>query len=103
MKRDVYQAIADPTRRTIIEMLASQPHNVNGLSERFEMSRTAVSKHIKILKECGLVTTKKEGRDRLCYAELDSLGEVALWVHQYRRFWAQSLDRLENLLKEDNT
>lgn len=100
MRRDVYQAIADPTRREIIGMVSHQPLNVNDLSENFDMSRTAVSKHIRILKECGLITVKKSGRERFCHASLDGLAEIAIWVNQYKLFWNDNLDRLENLLKK---
>lgn len=102
MRRDVFQAVADPTRREIIGILSSQPQNVNELADNFQMSRPAVSKHLRILKECGLVSTEKKGRERYCHANLDKLGEIALWVHQYRRFWNTSLDKLEQLLKEES-
>lgn len=101
MRRDVFQAIADPTRRDIIELLSSHPQNVNELADNFQISRPAISKHLRILRECGLVTMKKQGRERYCHPNLDKLGEIALWVHQYRRFWNNSLDKLEALLKED--
>ncbi|MEO9484686.1 MAG: metalloregulator ArsR/SmtB family transcription factor [Ekhidna sp.] len=101
MRRDVFQAIADPTRREIIGLVSHQSRNVNELADNFEMSRPAVSKHVRILKECGLVTIEKKGRERFCHAQLDKLGEIALWVHQYRRFWNTSLDKLEALLRED--
>ncbi|MEP1032388.1 metalloregulator ArsR/SmtB family transcription factor [Ekhidna sp.] len=102
MRRDVFQAIADPTRREIIGLVSHHSRNVNELADNFEMSRPAVSKHVRILKECGLVTIEKKGRERYCHAQLDKLGEIALWVHQYRRFWNASLDTLEALLKEDS-
>lgn len=102
MRRDVYQAIADPTRREIIGMLSHQSLNVNELSDNFDMSRTAVSKHIRILKECGLLKMQKQGRERFCYANLDGLAEIALWVNQYRMFWNDNLDRLEALLKSES-
>ncbi|WP_420319121.1 ArsR/SmtB family transcription factor [Ekhidna sp.] len=102
MRRDVFQAVADPTRRGILDILSDQPQNVNELADNFQMSRPAVSKHLRILKECGLVSTKKKGRERYCHANLDKLGEIALWVHQYRRFWNTRLDKLEALLKEEN-
>lgn len=101
MRRDVFQAISDPTRRDIIGLVSMQPRNVNELADNFDMSRPAVSKHIRILRECGLVKVEKKGRERYCFAQLGKLGEVALWVHQYRRFWNNSLDNLEALLKED--
>ena len=102
MRRDVFQAIADPTRREIINQLSNTAQNVNEIADKFMMSRPAVSKHIRILKECGLVRIEKRGRERFCHAQLDQLGEVALWVHQYRRFWNERLNQLEQLLIEEN-
>ncbi len=101
MRRDVFQAIADPTRRDIIGLVSHQTLNVNELAENFDMSRPAVSKHLKILRECGLLKIQKKGRERYCHADLEKLGAIAIWVHQYRRFWNTSLDKLEEALKED--
>ena len=100
MRRDVFQAIADPTRREIINMIAHQTLNLNSVAEHFEISRPAVSKHIKILTECGLVSIKKDGRDHYCEAKLEKLGEVSDWVEQYKQFWNTKLDALENYLNE---
>src|ERR1700733_2464723 len=94
-RRDVYQAIADPTRRAIINMIASQPHNVNTIAENFDVSRQAISLHIQILIDCGLVKVKQQGRDRFCEAQLDQLSEVSIWVDQYRKHWEDKLDALE--------
>lgn len=98
MRRDVFQAIADPTRREIIHMLARQSLNLNAVADRFDISRPAISKHIKILTECGLITIHRQGRERLCEAKLDSLDEVSDWVQQYRKFWEQKLDSLDAYL-----
>jgi DNA-binding transcriptional ArsR family regulator len=98
MRRDTFQAIADPTRREILNMLAYKPLNVNSVSENFDVSRAAVYKHIKILTECGLVVVKKQGRERYCEAKLNKLSEVADWVEQYRKFWNEKLDSLEAYL-----
>jgi DNA-binding transcriptional ArsR family regulator len=100
MRRDVFQAIADPTRRAIINMIAEQPLNVNTVTENFDVSRTAVYKHIKILTECGLVEIKQQGRERFCEAKLQKLNEVSDWVEQYRKFWNARLDALGNYLNE---
>lgn len=100
MRRDVFQAIADPTRRKIINMIAHQSLNLNSVAEKFHVSRPAISKHIKILTECGLITIKQEGRHRYCEARLDKLNEVSDWVEQYRKFWTQKLDALEIYLDE---
>jgi DNA-binding transcriptional ArsR family regulator len=101
MRRDVFQAIADPTRREIINMIARRPLNLNSVAEQFHISRPAVSKHIKILTECGLITIKQHGRERYCEAELQKLNEVAEWVEQYRILWTKKLDALEKFLLKD--
>lgn len=85
MRRDVFQAIADPTRREIISLLAQQKMNLNSVVENFLISRPAISKHIKILSECGLVTIKQQGRERYCEANLESLAEVSEWVESNSR------------------
>ena len=100
MRRDVFQAIADPTRREILNRLAHQSLNVNAVAENFDMSRAAVYKHMKILIECGLIDMKQQGRERYCEARLERLNEVSEWVEQYRQFWEARLDSLENYLAE---
>ncbi|HVS98460.1 MAG TPA: metalloregulator ArsR/SmtB family transcription factor [Puia sp.] len=100
MRRDVFQAIADPTRREIIALVARQPLNVNAVAGNFDVSRTAVYKHMKILTECGLITVRQQGRERFCEAKLERLHEVSDWVDQYRTFWNARLDALENYLNE---
>lgn len=97
-RRDVFQAIADPTRRAIIGLLAGQTLTLNAVAENFRISQPAVSKHMRILTECGLVIVVKRGRERHCTARLQALQEVALWAEQYRLFWNTSLDKLEDLL-----
>jgi DNA-binding transcriptional ArsR family regulator len=103
MRRDVFQAIADPTRREIIDMVARQSLNLNSVAERFDVSRPAISKHIKILTECGLIEIRQQGRERFCEARLDRLSEVSDWVAEYKKFWETKLDSLENYLKELQT
>ena len=103
MRRDVFQAIADPTRREIISLVARQRLNLNSVAENFDVSRPAISKHIKILTECGLIVIKKQGRERYCEAKLDKLGEVSDWIEEYRKFWESKLDSLENYLQELQT
>ncbi|MBS1511342.1 MAG: winged helix-turn-helix transcriptional regulator [Bacteroidetes bacterium] len=100
MRRDVFQAIADPTRRSIIHLIASQPLNLNAVADQFNISRPAISKHIKILTECGLVVIKQQGRERYCEAKLDQLNEVSAWVEQYRKFWNTRFDALETYLEK---
>src|SRR5258707_12753850 len=92
---NVYQAIADPTRRPIINMIAVEPHNVTAIAEQFDMTRQAISLHVKILTDCGLITIRQRGRDRFCEAQLDRLSEVSAFVDQYRQHWESKLDALE--------
>ncbi len=100
MRRDVFQAIADPVRRDIIDLLAETPHTVNEVAEKFDISRPAVSKHLKILNECGLVQTIQKGRERHCVIIPAELSKVADWVTQHRRLWEQKLDSFEDYLNE---
>jgi len=99
-RRDVYQAIADPTRRQIIHMTADKPLSVNAIAESFDVSRQAISLHIKILVECELLKIKKQGRERYCEAQLAQLSEVAIWVEQYRNHFESKLDNLEMYLQK---
>ena len=99
-RRDVYQAIDDPTRRAIIQMIAAQPHNINAIAEKFDISRQAISLQLKILTDCGLVTIKKQGRDHFCEAKLEQLSEVSAFVDQYRQHWESKLDALETYLEK---
>lgn len=99
-RRDVFQAIADPTRREIIHLVAFNKLNLNSIAEKFDMSRPAISQHIKILAECGLIAIKKQGRERYCEAKLQALGEVNNWIERYRQLWHEKYTRLDNLLKE---
>jgi DNA-binding transcriptional ArsR family regulator len=100
MKRDVFQAIADPTRRQILGMIAHRSMNVNAVAGNFDVTRTAIYKHVKILTECGLVVIRQDGRERYYEARLERLSEVESWVAQYREFWTQRLDNLDAYLKE---
>lgn len=101
-RRDVFQAIADPTRREIIQLVAQRPLNLNTIAENFKMSRPAISQQIKILTECGLVVVHQKGRERYCEAQLEQLTEVAVWINQYRAFWNEKLDALEQFLDSNN-
>jgi len=100
-RRDVFQAIADPTRRHIIGLLAREGSNLNSIAAHFDVSRPAISQHIKILTECGLVAVRRQGRERICEARLDRLKEVAAWIEQYRIFWNSKMDALELFLEKD--
>lgn len=99
-RRDVYQAIADPTRRAIISMIAEQPHNVNTIAEKFDVTRQAISLHVQILIDCGLITVKQQGRERVCEVQLSQLSEVSAWIDQYRQHWESRLDALETYLEQ---
>jgi len=98
LRRDVFQAIADPTRREIIGMLVRQPLNLNSIAENFNVTRQAVSLHVKVLAECGLIVITKQGRERYCEARPDRLREVSDWVEQYRQFWTEKFGSLDKYL-----
>ena len=103
MRRDVFQAIADPNRRAIINLVAQQQLTLNGVAENFDVSRPAISKHIKILTECGLIIVRQKGRERYCEANLKALAEVSDWVNQYKIFWNDKLDALERFLEKEQS
>jgi DNA-binding transcriptional ArsR family regulator len=96
--RDIFQAIADPTRRQIIGMLARKSLNVNAIAKEFDITRQAVSLHVQFLNDCGLIVIKQQGRERYCEAKLEKLNEVTDWVNQYRKYWDNKLDSLQNYL-----
>lgn len=100
-RRDVFQAIADPTRRAIIGMIAQQPVNVNTIAEKFDVSRQAISLHIKILSECGLLSIKQSGRERFCEVKLEKLNEVHVWVQQYQKMWTGKLNELRKFVEQE--
>jgi DNA-binding transcriptional ArsR family regulator len=100
IRRDVFQAIADPTRRQIIKLVADNPLSVNTIAGSFDVSRQAISLHIKILIECELLKINKRGRERYCEAHLDQLSEVSVWVAQYKKHWDSKLDNLETYLDQ---
>lgn len=98
-RRDIFQAIADPTRRAIIDLIAQQPVNVNTIAEQFDVSRQAISLHLKILSECDLLNVQQSGRERLYEAKLEKLSEVYQWVEQYHKLWTGRLKALKNLVE----
>lgn len=97
-RRDVFQAISDPTRREIIGLLSRRTLNLNNVADHFTISRPAVAKHIRILTECGLVTVQTRGRETFCHADLKGLKEVSDWANSYQQFWNDKLDALERFL-----
>lgn len=98
MRRDIFQAIADPTRRAIIVLIASQAMTPNALAEHFDTSRQAVSKHLRILTECELVTQEYQGREIYYQLELKKMKEVDKWLEQFRKMWEARFDQLDNVL-----
>lgn len=102
-RRDVFQAIADPTRRGILSTLIKKPQNLNALAEQFEMTRQAVSLHVKILQECDVITINKEGRERLCHLKPEKLIGVADWLEPFKKMWEARFSNLDGLLNELQT
>ena len=98
MRRDIFQAIADPTRRAIIALIALQGMTPNALAEHFDTSRQAVSKHLRILTECELVTQEQKGREIYYSLEIEKMKEIDKWLEQYRKIWETRLNQLEDLL-----
>jgi DNA-binding transcriptional ArsR family regulator len=97
-----FAALADPTRRAILARLALGETSVTELAEPFEMSMPAVSKHLKVLERAGLIARGREAQWRPCRLDAGPLKEAAGWIEEYRRFWEQSLDRLDKYLREMN-
>lgn len=99
-RRDVFQAIADPTRRAIINLVAHQSLNQGGIAEHFDMSRPAISQHMKILIDCGIVVMKQRGRERYCEAQLSKLAEIEDWLAPFRAMWEHRFDKVDNILEQ---
>jgi len=100
MRRDIFQAIADPTRRAILVLLAVQAMTPNALAEHFNSSRQAVSKHIKILTECDAVKQKQTGREIFYHVNPNKLKEIDQWMNTFRKLWEEKFDQLDDLLKD---
>ena len=98
MKRDIFQAIADPTRRAIIALIALQAMTPNAIAEHFDTTRQAVSKHLRILTECELVTQEQKGREIYYSLEIDKMKEIDQWLEQYRKIWESRYEQLDELL-----
>jgi len=98
MKRDVFQAIADPTRRAIMVLIAVNAMTPNAIADHFDISRQATSKHIKILNECGLVEQEKDGREIYYQLKLEKMSEITMWLEQFRKLWEDRYNNLDNLL-----
>jgi len=98
MKRDIFQAIADPTRRAIISLIALQTMTPNAIAEHFDTSRQAVSKHLRILTECELVQQEQKGREIYYSLEIEKMKEIDEWIEQYRKIWEARFDQLDEVL-----
>jgi DNA-binding transcriptional ArsR family regulator len=99
-RRDVFQAIADPTRRQIIDLLVNESMNLNAIADNFKISRPAISQHIKILSECGIVEIETIGRERYCKVQPKSLIPAFLWLEQYQKQWTDRIDSFEKYVNE---
>lgn len=100
MRRDVFQAIADPTRRSIISLILVQAMTPNALAEKFDTTRQAVSKHIRVLQECGLVSNKQVGREIYYELNAEKLKAVADWIEPFKQMWEDRFDQLDEVLNK---
>ncbi|MFT3947778.1 MAG: metalloregulator ArsR/SmtB family transcription factor [Agriterribacter sp.] len=98
MRRDIFQAIADPTRRAIITLIALQAMTPNAIAEHFDTTRQAVSKHLRILTECELITQKHQGREIYYQLEIDKMKEIEKWLEQFKKIWETKFNQLDNVL-----
>ena len=98
MRRDIFQAIADPTRRAIIALIALQAMTPNAIAEHFDSSRQAVSKHLRILTECELVKQEQKGREIYYLLEIKKMKEIDKWLEQFRKIWENRFSQLDDLL-----
>ncbi|MCC7246903.1 MAG: winged helix-turn-helix transcriptional regulator [Saprospiraceae bacterium] len=99
MRRDVFQAIADPTRRAIIALIAMQAMTPNAIAEHFDTSRQAVSKHLQILTECELVSQQQQGREIYYALQVEKMKEIDHWLEQFRKIWESRFNQLDDLLR----
>lgn len=98
MRRDIFQAIADPTRRAIIALIALQAMTPNAIADHFDSSRQAVSKHLKILTECELIQQEQKGREIFYKLEVEKMKEIDIWLEQFRKIWESRFEQLDALL-----
>ena len=98
MKRDIFQALADPTRRAILVLIASQAMTPNALAENFHTTRQSVSKHIKVLTECELVKQEQRGREIYYSLEIKKMKEIDKWLNQFRKIWENQFNQLDKVL-----
>lgn len=100
MRRDVFQAIADPTRRAIIALIAVQAMTPNSLADHFDTTRQAVSKHLRILTECELIKPEQQGREIYYTLEIEKMKEIDKWLQQFRKIWESRFNQLDNVLSQ---
>jgi len=100
MRRDIFQAIADPTRRAIILLIAAQAMTPNALAEHFDTTRQAVSKHLRILTECELLKQEFQGREIYYQLEIKKMKEIDKWLEQFRKIWEDRFNQLDNVLSK---
>ncbi|MFQ3576446.1 MAG: metalloregulator ArsR/SmtB family transcription factor [Cytophagales bacterium] len=100
MRRDIFQAIADPTRRAIITLIALQAMTPNAIAEHFDTTRQAVSKHLRILTECELVIQEQKGREIYYQLKIEKMKEIDKWLEQFRAIWETRFNQLDNLLTD---
>ncbi len=98
MRRDIFQAIADPTRRAIITLIAVQAMTPNTIAEHFDATRQSISKHLRILSECELLSKKQQGREIYYQLQVDKMKEIDKWLDQFRKIWETRFHQLDNLL-----
>jgi len=98
MRRDIFQAIADPTRRAILTLIALQAMTPNAIADNFHTTRQAVSKHLRILTECNLVKQEQQGREIYYSLEIEKMKEIDKWLEQFRKIWEARFNQLDNLL-----
>jgi len=98
MRRDIFQAIADPTRRAILVLIAAQAMTPNSLAEHFDTTRQAVSKHLRILTECELVKQEYQGREIYYQIEINKMKEIDKWIEQFRKIWETRFNQLDKVL-----
>lgn len=100
LRRDIFQAIADPTRRSILVLLAAQTMSAGAIAQNFDAARPTISKHLHVLTECGLVESNQQGREIYYQLKMDKMKEVDVWLEQIRKIWEQRFESLEKYLEK---
>ncbi|MFZ6023529.1 MAG: ArsR/SmtB family transcription factor [Bacteroidota bacterium] len=102
-RRDVFQAIADPTRRQIIDLLSDEPMTLNAIADKFDISRPAISQHIKHLAECDIIEIEQKGRERYCKIKPQNLIPAFMWLEKYQQQWTARIDNFEKYVNKLKT